>query len=46
MAGGAEDGATVRTVTCWPGSYDRFMTDEADDHVPVTRRQWDEHMSA
>ena len=28
------------------GSYDRFMTDEADGHVPVTRRQWDEHMSA
>jgi 2-polyprenyl-3-methyl-5-hydroxy-6-metoxy-1,4-benzoquinol methylase len=22
------------------------MTDEADDHVSVTRRQWDEHMSA
>jgi len=22
------------------------MTDETDGHVPVTRRQWDEHMSA
>src|ERR1700758_2732457 len=27
-------------------SYDRLMTDEADGHVPVTRRQRDEHMSA
>ena len=27
-------------------SCDRFMTDEADGHVPVTRRQRDEHMSA
>ena len=35
----------VRAVTCWPGSYDRCMTDETDGHVPVTRRQWDEHMS-
>jgi SAM-dependent methyltransferase len=28
------------------GSYDRCMTDEAGGHVPVTRRQWDERMSA
>jgi SAM-dependent methyltransferase len=28
------------------GSYDHYMADEAGAHVPVTRRQWDEHMSA
>jgi SAM-dependent methyltransferase len=27
-------------------SYDRWMTDKAGGHVAVTRRQWDEHMSA
>ena len=35
--------AAYHTLT---GSYDRCMTDEAGGHVPVTRRQWDEHMSA
>lgn len=28
------------------GSYDRCMADEAGGHVPVARRQWDEHLSA
>jgi SAM-dependent methyltransferase len=32
--------------TCGRAYYDRGMTDEPDGHVPVTRRQWDEHMSA
>jgi hypothetical protein len=30
----------------WASSYDRCMRDETDGHVSVTRRQWDEHMSA
>ena len=29
-----------------PGPYDDRMADEAGGHVPVTRRQWDERMSA
>ena len=41
---GARTGVIARSRG--PRSYDRWMADSAGGHVAVTRRLWDEHMSA